>query len=85
MKEKDRLLLRKQKEAKEYETKYHAAESKRIAAISNMHELTLVESGVEPIRKAGKHDSKAELRKMLHLAQKEKEVGTLDLLCMNCM
>lgn len=77
MKEKDRLLLRKQEEAKDYEAKYHIAESRRWEAASHVNELTLVMGGVEPKQKAGKQDSKAELRKKFHLMLKSKEVRAI--------
>ena len=75
-------MLRKQEEAKDYEAKYHFAEAKRFVAVSHMHELTLVLNGDEQLtQKAGKQDSKEELRKKLRLAQKENEVR----LVVNCM
>ena len=67
-------MLRKQEEAKDYEAKYHFAEAKRFVAVSHMHELTLVLNDKQLTQKAGKQDSKEELRKKLHLAQKENEV-----------
>ena len=46
-----------------------------------MHELTLVLNDKQLTQKAGKQDSKEELRNKLHLAQKENEVQPV----VNCM
>ena len=78
MKEIEELYLRKQEEVKDYEAKYHIAESKRLAAASHINELTMVMSGEEPKKESGKKERKAELRKKYHLAQKEKEVRAVD-------
>ena len=81
MKEKEELFLRKQEEAKDYEAKYHIAESKRLAAASHINELTMVMSDEETENEPAKEETEAELRRKYHLAQKEKEVTTVDNMC----
>lgn len=67
-------LARKREEAQEYEAQYHLAESKRLEAASQIHELTLVTIGMEPNREANSADSKEILMRKYHLVKEQNDV-----------
>ena len=74
MREKDKQLRRTHEEAKNYQAKYHEAESKRWAATSQFHELELAVDGKKPKKKTGKFGSEEKQRMKDHLIQKDNEV-----------
>ena len=74
LREKDKQLRRTHEEAKNYQAKYHEAESKRWATASHFHELELEMDGKGTKKKTGKFGSEEKQRMKDRLIQKDNEV-----------
>ena len=74
LKEKDEQLRRTHEEAKNYQAKYHEAESKRLAAIGHVQELKLATDGKGPRKKAWKVGIEEKCRIKDHLVQTDNDV-----------
>ena len=84
LKEREKQLVKTQEEAKNYQAKYHLAESKRWAAASYIHVLEFEMHDKRQEMKAGKYNSEEKCKIQDHLVQKNNDVRKTNILdCMN--